>query len=295
MLEENKNLKDSVQNTPSSYRTDSNIIEMDTYFSISYIKTKKLITALYMVTDMIDKDEPLRNKLRTLGGNLISDIYSFSQIDLSEKMNNKILEIVSFLDILSAIGMISEMNCNILKKEFFELKKVVNEIKSESDLLGFFTEDLENNLQENLGVNNYQNQFSLKTNDNLKNDFVRHNQVHNINGHEHKGHQTRIGVQKGSTLMKALNEVKIPTNILSLNVKDHKTDFNELKKQRRDEIVKIIKEKNGATITDIKNSAKGVLLSCGEKTLQRELISMVHNGVLYKIGEKRWSRYFLSK
>ena len=295
MLEENKNLKDSSQNIPSSYRTDRAVIETDTYFSISYTKTKKLITALYMVTDMIDKDEPLRNKLRTLGANLISDTYSISKTDLIEKMNNRILEIVSFLDILSAIGMVSEMNCTILKKEFFELKKVIDEHKSKSDLSEFFTNDLENNFKEDLEVNNHQNQFPLKISDSIKKDFIRHNQDSNINGHENKGHQTRIGVQKGSTLMKALNEVRMPNNISTLNTKDNKTDFNELKKQRRDEIVKIIKEKNGATITDIKNSAKGVLLSCGEKTLQRELISMVHNGVLYKIGEKRWSRYFLSK
>jgi hypothetical protein len=35
------------------------------------------------------------------------------------------------------------------------------------------------------------------------------------------------------------------------------------------------------------------LISCSEKTLQRELVSMVKNGVLDKMGEKRWSRYFL--
>jgi hypothetical protein len=33
---------------------------------------------------------------------------------------------------------------------------------------------------------------------------------------------------------------------------------------------------------------------CSEKTIQRELMSMVHNGTLKKIGEKRWSRYSLA-
>ena len=32
---------------------------------------------------------------------------------------------------------------------------------------------------------------------------------------------------------------------------------------------------------------------CGEKTLQRELVSMAKDGVLNKTGEKRWSRYFV--
>ena len=72
-----------------------------------------------------------------------------------------------------------------------------------------------------------------------------------------------------------------------------RSGFDNLKKERREIIIKIIKEKNTATITDIKNSASGVLISCGEKTLQRELISMVSDGVLKKVGEKRWSKYFL--
>ena len=76
--------------------------------------------------------------------------------------------------------------------------------------------------------------------------------------------------------------------------------FDKLKKERRDDIVNIIKNIGGnATIKDIKDRVKSSpnktspLLSCGEKTLQRELVSMVKDGVLNKMGEKRWSRYFL--
>jgi len=78
--------------------------------------------------------------------------------------------------------------------------------------------------------------------------------------------------------------------------------FDIVKKQRRTEIISIVKIIGGnATIKDIKDRAKVLpaqaesLLSCGEKTLQRELISMIKDGVLDKTGEKRWSRYFLSK
>ena len=43
-----KNIKDS--------NTDISISVKDMYFSVSYTKTHKLITALYMVTDIIDKE-----------------------------------------------------------------------------------------------------------------------------------------------------------------------------------------------------------------------------------------------
>jgi len=87
---------------------------------LSYTKTDKLITALYMVTDIIDKDEPLRNKLRTLGIEILSDI--------SSRPSNiciKISEIMSFLDIASAMDIISGMNFSILKKEFLELNQSI--------------------------------------------------------------------------------------------------------------------------------------------------------------------------
>jgi hypothetical protein len=76
--------------------------------------------------------------------------------------------------------------------------------------------------------------------------------------------------------------------------------FDILKKQRRDNIINIIKTfNNGATIKDVKDRVKespeqaSFLVSCSEKTLQRELVSMVRDSVLYKTGEKRWSRYFI--
>ena len=96
--------------------------------------------------------------------------------------------------------------------------------------------------------------------------------------------------------MKALSD-RIPS------LSDTKMQSHDvLKKSRQDEIIKIIKGKensegvkfNGLTITDIRTLATGVLASCGEKTIQRELVSMVKGNVLKKSGSKRWSRYFLS-
>ena len=73
------------------------------------------------------------------------------------------------------------------------------------------------------------------------------------------------------------------------------SNFEILKGQRQKDILSIIKAgSNGATITDIKINATDLIASCSEKTIQRELIGMLKNGVLKKTGEKRWSRYFLA-
>lgn len=276
MLKEEKNLKDPEGKSLTSYGAGS--INMS--ITGSYKKTNKLITALYMVTDIIDKDEPLRNKLRTLGTEIISDINSEPS-----RICTKISEIMSFLDIASAVNIISSMNCNILRKEFLELeqsiKESIGEIKTINrniDLSRFFKEEI---------IENYKGQF--------------------------KGHQysTRIGVQKGNTLMKALSDrtrLMSNNNFTNANKKNlapseaggFHSGFGVLKKQRRADIINIIKIIGGnATIKDIKDRSKIIpektesIISCSEKTLQRELVSMVRDNVLNKTGEKRWSRYFL--
>jgi hypothetical protein len=254
-----KNIKDTSE--------DLGIVIKDTNISISYTKTNKLITALYMVTDIIDKDEPLRNKLRTLGVEIISDI----NIDPT-KVYSKIHQIMSFLDIGSAISIISKMNYSILRKEFVELSQSIKE-----------STDKVLNLDKQINLTDFFNEeFSVVKNLTTAEDIA-------IKDMEmHKGH-TRIGVQKGSTLLKALSNKNLS--------KTTKYDFELLKKERRFNIVKVIKNSSdGATIKDIHtkiNSSDSGATFCSEKTLQRELMSMISDGVLYKTGEKRWSKYFL--
>jgi len=272
MFRENKNLKDS----PAS---SLGITIKDTSLSISYTKTDKLITALYMVTDIIDKDEPLRFKLRTLGTNIISDINN-----IPANACAKIAEIMSFLGIASAMNIVSEMNCNILRKEFTELDQAIKKsaditktIDKHINLSDFFREDLP--------APGLQRESFIKG----KNQSIGHR------------HFTSIGVQKGSTLLKALSDKELLSSLSDKNNGNTSaSNFDLLKKQRREQIINIIKNLGGnATIKDIKDKIQttpeqaSLLVSYGEKTLQRELISMVKDGVLNKTGEKRWSRYFL--
>lgn len=282
MLGENKNLRDS-----STESVNLSVAIKDNSTTLTYTKTNKLITALFMVTDIMDKEEPLRNKLRILGTNIISDMHS-SPINSDQKIS----EILSFLDIGSAIGIISNMNSNILIKEFKELGQSIKDFASPKNptWLTEFMKDGGTTAEVSL-------QQSPKLNISKMTSI----------GHPH---QTRIGVQKGSTLMKALSDrvssmpiSKLHSPLASASQPKalvSNASYDILKKKRREEVISIIKNKlavfpqsGGATITDIKNSAEGPLVSCGEKTLQRELVSMVHDGVLKKSGEKRWSKYFI--
>ena len=77
----------------------------------------------------------------------------------------------------------------------------------------------------------------------------------------------------------------------------NKNNFDVLKKERRFNIVNAIRNLDrNATIKDIHTEINKDLHGmsfCSEKTLQRELVSMIKDDVLKKTGEKRWSRYSL--
>lgn len=328
MLGENTTKKDSLMDYPknSSVKDNSNLpvrYEAGILCFGSYRKTNKLITALYMVTDIMDRDEPLRNKLRNLGAGIISDINYINLLsDINDKslaiLEAKINETMSFLEISNAVSLISEMNHSILKKEFLILVEavrehrsavVVIEEKSPTWLADFLEED-DKPLFTKMGMI-----------DHHSNEHIPHESfsADRLKGHP-IGHQktTRIGLQKGSTLLKALKEIKVSDKNISNGHKvfhgtpaqyeavGFRSGFDALKKQRREEILKIIKNykdlnkgregvysehSRGATIKDIKDGAFGILKTCGEKTLQRELFAMVSDGVLERFGEKRWSRY----
>lgn len=242
-----------------------NLALKDMGILLSYKKTNKLISALYMVTDIMDKDEPLRSKLRNMGLELISDTHT----DLFQA-ERKIYEILSLLDIASSISLISEMNHSILRKEFIELENSIKSFKNPSGRAVSLEDFLKEEEREKPT-----SPFSVY-------------QSEPIGRNYRTSLGTRIGVQKGGTLLKALSD---KTDVL---------DFNLVKKQRRQDIISILKDNpGGATITIITSAIKdrkvASLMSSGEKTLQRELISMVKDGVLSKTGEKRWSRYSLPK
>ena len=286
MLGEEKNLKNLQKDTNSPLPNLPLIKGEEPGGGGLYPKTDKLITALYMVTDIIDKDEPLRNKLRTLGTEIISDMRSLEESragHMASVILGKVGDIVSFLDIAGTMNIVSGMNCDILRKEFFKLKQSITDsipkveiLNKKIDIAELFEDGIPPLLnEEGAGGGN-----SLITTSPFG-----HSSSTRRRGVS-KGHHSSLGVQKAGTLMKAIKGISGAHN------------FDLLKKQRREDILNIIKILGGnATIKDIKDKVHtlpgqvGSLDSHSEKTLQRELVSMVGDGVLKKSGEKRWSRY----
>ena len=279
MLDDYKNLKDTSSASPISLK--------DSQIRLSYTKTNKLITALYIVTDIMDNNDPIRHKLRFHGVALISDINALQQNQPGVTLSlilSRVREMVAFLDMASTVQIISAMNHGILKKEFIELE---SSLKTYGNTRYAWIEEF-------LTTDNISTEENISENENLL----------SRNSQSYKGHittpsrtstrPTRLGVQKGSTLMQALSDKALNGH------KSSSQDFDLIKKERRYEIIQILKSnEEGYTITDIKSKGHEMklnsIMNCGEKTLQRELVAMVRDGVLYKKGEKRWSKYSIKK
>jgi hypothetical protein len=92
---------------------------------------------------------------------------------------------------------------------------------------------------------------------------------------------------KGQTFIKS-NPVKDFNKIPNTN-NANRTETSH--QNRRETILNIIREKGIVSVKDISDRIK----EYSEKTIQRELLSMVEEGVLNKEGERRWSKYSLRK
>ena len=83
--------------------------------------------------------------------------------------------------------------------------------------------------------------------------------------------------------------LKSKTNVF-LKIKDYKR-VSEISSKRRSDrktkILSLIDRKGKISIKD----AVSVISECSEKTIQRDILSLVSEGVLYKEGERRWSVY----
>ena len=217
-------------------------------------KTEKLVTALYMVTDCMDSDDALKVKLRSSGIELLSDIYKLSN---QNPMDNR-ARISSSLSLveetLSFIGIASTIGY-ISEMNTAILRKefmaLIDELKSHQSKDQHFTFTLDDKM------------FEIKKTENKIPDPI------------------SIGQTIKRTTFNNMSFIS--------QTKRHVSNINNVvnKKERLDKIINIIKLKGDTAIKDISPSFP----DCSEKTIQRELNSLVSKGQIRKTGSKRWSRY----
>lgn len=278
--EKRHNVSTGAQNTLGALA----IFNHNSHFEFIYKKTEKLVTAVYMITNFIKDNEPLKWKIRDNALSLMALNISFNTVALSErkdlirKYQAISLEIVSLSGIAYHSGLISEMNYTILAREFTSLVSILekdeNKKASEETVLlhpGFF------NVETSASDSHLKDEQTLD---------ARHNQASEKPVHMYKGHVSNAHASEPHA-----QETHKPEYLPVKDIVSKPLKTTDSKNDRQSIIIKLLSKKSGLSINDFTDSIKGV----SAKTIQRELLSMVASGVLKKEGERRWSTYSLAQ
>lgn len=230
------------------------------------LKTERLTSAVYLVTGLMDSSEKIKDELRSTALSSISDLYIPSKISsrlknfVSDKIIEKIDHIISLLEVGLVGGLISKMNCSILKEEYSKLKDILLKFQILNGEDNYILPD--HFLGEDIKVT------SKLVRDTSKMSFINNNP-------------------------KSLKN--IDTYKTEDNKKNIASNYNKIKAKssRQDLIIRTIKDDMEYTIKDIISAVSVVdpAVDCSDKTIQRDLTFLVVTGVLKKRGERRWSRY----
>lgn len=241
-----------------------NMAKENPSFAFAYRKTEKLIQALYLVTNFIPTDEPLRLRLRERSIDLLSSVISFSKSVSSRNLSPDlpqgiIFEITALLDVAFRAGYISEMNYSVLKREYSALYT--------------FLED--------------RGDTALERGVSLKDRFFE------VGMEKKPQEERRYGLTEEESLGRDIKDItKRTKGRVQGAVTRGKVDAGPMSKrrdERRAAILALLKRQKKITVKDVSS----VIANCSEKTLQRELLALVEEGVLKKEGERRWSTYSL--
>jgi predicted transcriptional regulator len=283
MEKKNKNLSESSEESILQQKNLTNkelilFFNNDQFFVFLYKKTERIAAAVYLVTALIKDEESLKWNLRKRSLELLSDIsglYHAKGVDkknAARSLKRIILEMLSLFDIAHTSQVVGEMNYSILQKEL-------------NNLIIFLTE----------GEERFNNPTDTHESLTLSESFFHLEQSidQSYKGHQSKRHLVSFrNTDKDRVLSRSSSGSASSLLNSSLTFKPlfGSSGNTPDSSKRREIIVSLLREKNEIQIKDVSELIK----ECSEKTLQRELSSLVSSGVLKKEGDRRWSKYRLA-
>jgi DNA-binding transcriptional ArsR family regulator len=257
-------------NTPTKYNenkiVNSNLIK-DSDLSFIVKKTEKVATAIYMISNFFNHEEPLKWELRKNVTKLLKDMMSFNDVSVNRevtlsRINTDFIELNSIFNLSYNSGFISTMNYEIVTNEINNLSQLVLSYveKQASISKSIFKKDYFEVKKEVLKKEAESPRENLK--DNIKD------------------------------IIKDRNEVIKDNYVFKGQKRDLDAFFNKDNTKvsdREQKILEKIKNVGSVTIKEISEDFKDV----SEKTIQRELQKMFDKGQIKKEGERRWTKYFI--
>ena len=278
-------------------------------------KSERLVTALYLVTDLMSDNEPIKHGLRKNAVALLSSMNALSQLDVKDRVMElkfslkSVTETISLLHVAVTTGIVSQMNGELLMDGFRSLQSVLEKkqpmltkemltIEDEASLHtgNQFASAITSTSYDvltplSLARLHGTNEELRRTQDNLKSSQL----LSKLEGGSSKGRTpTDSGVEKNDG--RSVSFIKDKESVHNVLMKHAvpqasslASSFQMRKNGRREQILALFVKGVDVSIKDIAARIKG----CSEKTIQRELNALLYDNIIERIGEKRWSRYIL--
>jgi hypothetical protein len=274
---------------------------------------EKIIAALFIVTDSIERNDLVKLRVREV----CLDILSFmNSMDLDGELSPLVArqmapvkcfidEILSVLNVSKMSGLISEMNYQILNKELELFCVNLDGDQALPDLFaGSLTSTEKKSDFDQTGRGTDQPGSKLLINTDLRTDQPGSNPRSTSNGHIKDTPKISNSQLPISNKFRANPRLSASSFVDSRPIRvdprlDQRPSASSLgsgwlsKTKRKDIILNFIKDKGVVTIKDICKIKDKSIVSCSEKTIQRELMSLIKEGVIKREGDKRWTKYSL--
>ncbi len=283
----------AVQNTPEKKEVSLSVFNGDSEAIYIYKKTERLATALYLITNFFSDSEPMKWNMRSASSTLLSDILS-TMSDAGSgsgftvtSVKKGVTHLATLVEIAHTAGLMSSMNHGILLREFNVLMNLVDKkemvettgVNPASFSESFFSvQRSENNPQ--ISAVSFGQQEERKV---IKDTFVPSQKMSYI-----PREQSRPVIAPVNTVPAPIKKTFTASPASAQPA--HTSSVEEKKTKRVTAILALVTRKTKVNVKDIADVVKG----CSEKTLQRELLALVAEGVLKKEGERRWSTYSLA-
>lgn len=246
------------------------------FFFFLYKKVERIVTAVYLITNLISPEESLKWQLRHSALSLIGELLPLKDTKRSFHVEVRVVpiisELLSLLDIGRAAELISPMNAELLTGELAQLGRLLKERYGVIASDGYLASDFFNVFEEDhhTSLLNSVNDASSKGHD-------RGNEKDTTSASvERDNIKDKVDFSKGHS-----REGKKIRHISSSN--------EELASARKDKILAFLRHGGVLSIREI----RAAISDYSEKTIQRDLNTLISEGRVKQEGKRRWTRYSL--
>jgi DNA-binding transcriptional ArsR family regulator len=259
MNDSNKKITQGVSNNFNDFVLEkgifANIFEKDIRRVYIYKKAERLAKAIHLITPAFSDSVSLRQRIDGIAVGLIDAAMSPPGAARAS-LSRELLALSSMLSIARTAGLLSPMNTEIISREAQLLLQEVTAYE-EPRLFLDDTPTLS-------GIAKSATKLEMP-----------------------KGQIKKLQpAARDKHVIKDISKTAKPISIPRPSIQEK---GNDSLSSRRESVLSILKDKKSVSIKDISTLIRGI----SEKTIQRELISLIDAGLVLKQGERRWSTYSL--